>query len=191
MEKRLVFQWIAWNVLGWSAAVGATSPLQGPWAWIACGAVIGIAQWLALRGRLHLSPAWIPATSAAWAVGIWAGEAHGFLILDPFWAGAVGGTFAGLAQSCFLWRRYAWSALWTPSTLAASTLGWVAGTYAGLWFVDRFSALTASFAGGAVGGAVIGAASAPLLLAMFRHPKAQPGALPAQPIESSLGGLCI
>ena len=171
IEKTLVLRWLAWNTLAWSAGIGAADRFQGPWGWIACGAIVGTAQWLALGGRLHLSPAWIAGTCFAWSVGIWAGDAHAFLILDPFWAGAVGGTLAGLAQFGVLWRRFSWSALWIPSTIAGSTLGWVAGTYAGLWVFDRSSALTAFCAGGAVGGVVIGAAALPLLLAMLRHPK--------------------
>jgi hypothetical protein len=191
VEKILVVRWIAWNTLGWSAAIGTAAILQGPWGWIACGAIVGTAQWLALHGRMQLSPAWIAGTCAAWTVGIWAGLAHAFLVMDPFWAGTVGGALAGLAQLCILWRRFSWAALWMPSTIVTSTLGWVAGTYAGLWAVDGFSVLAAYFSGGAVGGAVMGAASAPLLLAMFRHPKPQPGAAPAPPIERSLGGSCI
>jgi len=101
----LVFRWIAWNVLAWSAGIGTAALLQGLWGWIACGAIVGTAQWLALRGRLHLSPTWIAGTCAAWTVGIWAGDVHGFLILDPFWTGAVGGTLAGLVQAGILWRR--------------------------------------------------------------------------------------
>ena len=190
MEKRFVFQWIAWNMAGWSAGIGSAALLDGPWGWIASGAIVGLAQWLALRRRMQLSPAWIAGTCLAWTAGIWAGEAHAFFLLDPFWAGAVGGTLAGCAQYAILRRRFSRSALWIPSTIAASTLGWVAGTYAGLWAVNSFSVLAAYFSGGAVGGAVMGGASAPLLLAMLRHPKPQP-AVPAQPIEGRLGGSCI
>ena len=190
MEKKLVLQWIAWNMAGWSAGIGSAALLDGPWGWIASGAIVGLAQWLALRRRMQLSPAWIAGTCLAWTAGIWAGEAHAFFLLDPFWAGAVGGTLAGCTQYAILRRRFSRSALWIPSTIAASTLGWVAGTYAGLWAVNSFSVLAAYFSGGAVGGAVMGGASAPLLLAMFRHPKPQP-AVPAQPIEGRLGGSCI
>jgi hypothetical protein len=187
-EKRLVLRWIAWNALAWSAAIGATFSFQGPWVWIVSGAMVGTAQWLAFDGRLHQAATWIAGTCFAWTMGIWAGNLHGFLVLDPYWAGIAGGTLAGLAQACVLWRQVSWPALWIPMTIVSWTLGWVAGTYAGLWIFDSCSLLVACFAGGAVGGAIIGAASAPLLLAMLRHPKPRQGR--GAMIETTRG-LCI
>ena len=175
-EKRLLLRWIAWNTLAWSVGIEMMVQVEGPWVWVVCGAIVGTAQWLALRQFLHLAPLWIAGTCFAWAVGIWAGYAHAFLVLDPYWAGIVGGTLAGLAQSWFLWRRVSWPALWVPSTIVSSTLGWVAGTYVGLWVFDTRWDVAAYLSGGAAGGAVIGAASAPLLLAIIRHAKPRPEA---------------
>ena len=174
-EKRLVFRWIASNTLAWSIGIEITgrleSFLQIPWVWIACGAIVATAQWLALRQGLHLPAVWIAGTCAAWVVGIWAGYVHGFLIIDPYWTGLVGGTIAGVAQSWILWRRVAWPGLWVPSTIVSSTLGWLAGTYTGLWvFETRFDVVT-FLAAGAAGGAVIGVTSAPLLSVMIRQSK--------------------
>ena len=184
-EKRLLFRWIAWNTLAWSLGIEITGRLedflhlqsQGPWVWIACGAIVGTAQWLALRECLHVPPAWIAGTCLAWAVGIWAGYVHGFLIMDPYWTGIGGGTLAGLVQSWILWRRVSLPALWVPSSIVSSTLGWLAGTYAGLWVFDTRWDVAAYLAAGAAGGAVIGAASAPLLLVMIRQRKLRPEAV--------------
>jgi hypothetical protein len=177
-EKTLAFGWIASNTLGWVIAIETMGRLGGGLgAWIACGAIVGVAQWLALHRRLHLAPAWIAGTCFAWAVGNWAGYAHGFFVPDPYWAGVAGGTLAGLAQASVLWRQVSRPALWVPAAIVSSTLGWIAGTYIGICVYDSHAGeRTAYLAGGAVGGAVIGAVSAPILLAMLRHPKARPEA---------------
>jgi hypothetical protein len=180
MKKRLAFWWIASNALALTAAFGAGLPLRDLWGWTACGAILGTAQWLALRRHLRLSPAWIAATCFAWTVGNWAGCAHGgfFHIPDPFWAGIVGGTLAGVAQSWVLWRQVSRPALWAPTTLVGWTLGWVAGVYIGYWVDARGgSELVTLFAAGAALGAVIGAASALPLSMMLRHPKPRPEAV--------------
>jgi hypothetical protein len=72
--------WIAWAVaflgfpLGGTVAavlVGAiTSPLTGALGGVLTGAVIGAAQWLVLRRRLPLTPAWIAATALGMGVGL-------------------------------------------------------------------------------------------------------------------------
>jgi hypothetical protein len=176
-EKRLLYRWIAWNTLAWSAGIETIAQVQSPWwMWIACGAIVGTAQWLALHRYLQLPPVWIAGTGLAWVAGIWAGYAHSFFIMDPYWVGLIGGSLAGFVQCWVLWRRVAWPALWVPSTIVSSTLGWVAGTYAGLWVFDSRWEFAAYLIGGAVGGAVIGATSAPLLWAIVRHSKPQPQA---------------
>ena len=173
MKKRLAFRWIAANTLAWTVATGAGLPFRGLWGWIACGAIVGTAQWLALRRHFRLSPAWIAGTCFAWTVGKWAGGAHSSLFVptDPLWAGITGGTLAGVAQSCVLWRQASRPALWAPTTIVASTLGWVAGLYIGFRVWNWAGDLAACFAAGATLGAVIGAASALPLLMMLRHPK--------------------
>ncbi|MGA3039984.1 MAG: hypothetical protein ABSF54_04240 [Bryobacteraceae bacterium] len=176
-EKRLLLRWIAWNALAWSVGIEIVVQSESSWVWIACGTIVGTAQWLALRGCLHPAPAWIAGTCLAWVAGIWAGYAHAFLVLDPYWAGIVGGTLAGLAQTWVLWRRVSWPALWVPSTIVSSTLGWVAGTYVGLWVFDTRWDAAAYLTGGAAGGAVIGVLSAPLLLAIIRRSQPRPEAV--------------
>ena len=169
-ERGLALQWIASNALGWALAMGTV--LIGRWEWILGGAAIGAGQWLALRRRLHFTPAWFAGTWFAWTVGIWAGYSHGFFIPDPYWAGITGGTLAGLAQSCVLRRQVPRPALWVLTTIVGSTLGWIAGTIVGTWAYDLHAAEgTAYFVGAASGGGVIGGVSAPMLLWMLRRPK--------------------
>jgi hypothetical protein len=170
MVRRIAIGWITANTLAWAGAMAAGLPLRGPWGWLACGVVVGTAQWLALRGRVGPAAAWIAATGVAWALGLWAGEGRDwFLRLHPYWAGAVGGTLAGAAQAWILRRRVARAVLWLPATIVSSTLGWVLGTMAGLWVYESRPESQAYFAGGAAGGAVIGAASAPVLVWLMRQ----------------------
>jgi hypothetical protein len=170
MKKRLAFWWIVANTLAWT--IGIVFVLPDLWAWIVCGAIVGTAQWLVLHRSLRLSPAWIAATCLAWTAGIWAGRLHAdglFAIPDPYWVFITGGTLSGFTQSCFLWRRVSRPALWVPSMIAGSILGWVVGAQIGALFGGDLTAgiLTA----GAVMGVVIGAASTPQLLTMLRHPE--------------------
>jgi hypothetical protein len=179
MKKRLAFWWIVANTLAWTIGIWLVFP--GLWAWIVCGAIVGTAQWLALHRSLRLSPWWIAGTCFAWTVGIWAGHPYvdWFVNLDhPLWAGIAGGALAGLAQSCFLWRRASRPALWAPSTIVASTVGWLAPGYLSSWFHFSISSMSvALYVGGAIIGAVIGAASAPQLLTMLRHPEPRQAAV--------------
>ncbi|MBZ5624836.1 MAG: hypothetical protein LAQ69_39970 [Acidobacteriia bacterium] len=171
--RTLALNWIAANTLGWAIAIAipTTPPFQNIWGWIACGAIVGTAQWLPLHGRLHFSPTWIAGTCLAWVLGLWAGVAHGFLAPDPYWAGAVGGSLAGVVQSWILWRRVSRPALWVPASIVSSTFGWVAGAWVGFSVYHSLTETTAYLAAGAAGGAVIGMISAPVLLSMLRHPK--------------------
>jgi hypothetical protein len=182
MKKRLAFWWIAANTLAWAIVFGAEFPWRGLWGWMVCGAIVGTAQWLALHRSLRVPPWWIAGTCFAWTVGIWAGHPYvEFIKVDfahPLWAFITGGTLSGLTQSCFLWRRVLRPALWALSTLVASTVGWLAPGYVSSWFHFSVSSMSvAFFVGGAIIGAVIGAASTPQLLAMLRHPEPRQAAV--------------
>ncbi len=174
-QATLAAGWIAANALAWAIAVGTELPFRGLWGWIACGAIVGTAQWLPLRGRLRSAPAWIAGTCCAWILGNWAGETHGFVLgppVDPLWAGSVGGALAGVVQSWYFWRRCSWPGVWAPCVAISSILGWSVGTWVGFAVVDqRYSIAVAYWAGGASCGLVIGLVSAPVLLLMFRHPE--------------------
>ena len=63
-EKGTAFRWIAANTLGWAIAIETMFWLEYRlgldviWGWVACGAIIGAAQWVALHRRRPLAPAW-------------------------------------------------------------------------------------------------------------------------------------
>jgi hypothetical protein len=91
------------------------------------GSVIGAAQFLALRGRVGVGPAWVLATALGLAVGNAIGTALtgadtgiGALIFT----GVAAGTAVGMLQWALLRRRVAAAILWPPVVAAAWTIGW-------------------------------------------------------------------
>lgn len=171
-QATLAVGWITANALAWAIAVGTKLPFRGLWGWIACGAIVGTAQWLPLRGRLRSAPAWIAGTCFAWILGNWAGETHDFFPpLNPWWAGSVGGALAGVVQSWNFWRRCSWPGVWAAYVPISSILGWLFGMWVGIGVAQRCSDTVAHWAAGASGGLVIGLVSAPVLLLMLRHPE--------------------
>jgi hypothetical protein len=158
-------RWILFNTLGWAAGFAAVYRL-GPntlVSWAALGAIVAAAEGLALRRRFRRLAAWMGVAFAAWAVGAWAGS-DGFSVLDPLPAGLAGGTFAGLAQSWLLRGQVSKPALWAPTIIIGSTLGWIGATFTGLWVYFQFhSEIAGSMAGGATVGIVIGLVSALVL----------------------------
>ena len=129
LENPLSFpRWILTIVafpLGGFLAIQVASTADGPgWAALAgliAGAVIGTAQWLALRPRV--TALWIPITSAGMAVGLALGALVtggatdlGSLAL----LGAIAGAVVGGAQAALL-RKWAWPLVVGTSWAA----GWV------------------------------------------------------------------
>lgn len=115
--------------IGGLAAISLFSTTDGPLsaalAGLIAGAVLGTAQWLALRPRI--SAWWIPATSAGLAVGAavaavftGGGTALGQLALF----GAISGAFVGAAQGAVLGahRVVAWIATLSASWALAWTI---------------------------------------------------------------------
>lgn len=117
----------------WTAALGGA----------VAGAVIGAAQWLALR-RTGVDARWIVAT----AVGLAAGLGLAFAIFeygdaagDMATVGAVSGLGIGIAQWWLLRGLVegsrAW--LWAPATAVAWALGWTVTTAIGVDPDDRWA----------------------------------------------------
>jgi hypothetical protein len=95
------------------------------------GAVIGAAEWFALR---HLvSWLWIPATIAGMAVGLVAGAAlvdYGVDRVDLVLMGAVNGAAVGTMQALVLARHRIPRALWwAVANPPAWALGWFVSSY--------------------------------------------------------------
>src|SRR4051812_34869458 len=100
-------------------------------AGLIAGAVIGAAQWLALRQLV--SPRWIPATSLGMAVGLATGAAlvdYGTSRTDLVVMGAVtGAAVGGLQALVFARQRTSGAAWWATANVAAWALGWLVTSY--------------------------------------------------------------
>ncbi|MFN7992816.1 MAG: hypothetical protein U0Q18_04410 [Bryobacteraceae bacterium] len=143
--ERTALWWVAANTLACTVVGSFALPLGDFPEPLISGAIVGAAQWGALRSGLKLSPGWIIATSAAWATGIW-------LHITPAWPGSDAdvsfdwmfssahrelefqglsiGLAAGSAQCGILWGRVQRPLLWLPVTAAALSLGWGIGVWA-------------------------------------------------------------
>lgn len=116
--------WLRWlpTFLGFPAGGLLAMTLLGPVTTVTTaliggalsGAVLGAAQWLALRGRLPQSEWWIPATAVGHAVGLAAGAAlvgYGAGLQDLAMQGLITGLGVGILQALVL-RRYASTWFW-------------------------------------------------------------------------------
>ena len=132
------------------------------------GAVLGAAQWLALRGRLPKTEWWIPATAIGQAVGLAAGAAlvgYRTGLQDLAIQGAVTGLGVGILQALVLRPHVAnwfWWAIAMPPLWA---LGWVVTTAAGIGVDQRFTNF------GASGAIVVTILSGLLLVQLLRAPR--------------------
>ena len=95
------------------------------------GAVVGTAEWFALRKRI--SWLWIPATIAGMAIGLVAGAAlvgYGIDRGDLVLMGAVNGAAVGLMQALVLARHRVLGAYWWAIVNPpAWALGWFVSSY--------------------------------------------------------------
>lgn len=97
------------------------------------GALIGAAEWIALRQ--WVSWLWIPATCAGMAVGLTAGAAlvdYGIGRADLVLMGAVTGLGVGVSQALILalaGQRILAAALWVVANPPAWALGWFVTSY--------------------------------------------------------------
>jgi len=129
------------------------------------GAVIGAAEWFALRQRV--SWLWIPATIVGMAVGLVAGAAlvdYGIDRGDLVLMGAVNGLAVGVMQALVLARHRIPGALWwAVANPPAWALGWFVSSYVISRNIDeRFPIF------GASGAIVFGLLTLFLLARLFR-----------------------
>jgi hypothetical protein len=127
------------------AARAVAGPVDATWpallAGAVAGAVIGTAQWLALR-RVGADPRWILATAAGLAVGLGVGHAalgYGDTVGDLAVLGAVSGAAIGVAQWWVLRGLVRNSAWWIPASAVAWALGWTVTTAIGVDPDDRWA----------------------------------------------------
>ena len=129
------------------------------------GAVIGTAEWFALRKRI--SWLWIPATIAGMGVGLVVGAAlvsYGIGRGDLALMGAVNGAVVGTMQALVLARHRIPGALWwAVANPPAWALGWFVSSYVISRNIgERFPIF------GASGALVFGALTWLVLVALFR-----------------------
>jgi hypothetical protein len=140
------------------------------------GAVIGAAEWFAIRQRV--SWLWIQATIAGMAVGLVAGAAlvgYGIGRGDLALMGAVNGAAVGIMQALVLARHRVRGALWWAiANPPAWAVGWFVSSYVISRNIDeRFPIF------GASGALVFGLLTGLLLASLFRrtsHARADVGA---------------
>lgn len=177
--RQLALQWVVSNAFGWAIGMGLAAMLGSglgdeKYSPLVVGAVVGLRQWRVLPKRLRNLIWWIPVSILSWYVAIRVGTAKGILLPDPLWAGGLGGLAAGLLQMLILWGQVSRAWLWLAGSAAASIIGWLLGTYAGVFFFDRLTQeeIYCYIIGGLVCGVVFGALTAPILIWMLRHPAA-------------------
>ena len=143
------------------------------------GAIIGAAEWFALRERV--SWLWIPATTVGMAVGLVAGAAlveYGIDRPDLALMGAVNGLAVGVMQALVLARhRIPGAFWWAVANPPAWALGWFVSSYViSRNIAERFPIF------GASGAIVLGLLTWLLLAFLFRgEPEArepEAGAVP-------------
>jgi hypothetical protein len=143
------------------------------------GAVIGVAQWLALR---HVVPwIWIAATSIGMAAGLAVGAAlvdYGIGRGDLMLMGAVTGAGVGGLQALVLARQgFSGAALWAAANPPAWALAWLVSSYVLSSNVDE------QFTNFGASGALLYALLTGLLLgALFRRAESQSGTEPASSV---------
>jgi hypothetical protein len=134
-------------------------------AGLIAGAIIGAAEWFALRR--WVSWLWIPATTAGMAVGLAAGAAlvdHGISRGDLALMAAVTGAGVGVLQAIMLTRhRIPGAFWWAVANPPAWSVGWLVSSYVIARNIDeRFPVF------GASGALVFGLLTWLLLAMLFR-----------------------
>ena len=95
---------------------------------LAVGALVGVAQWLALRPR-GIGTWWIAATALAAAAGTGLGAVvtdAGTGLGDVMVSGLITGALIGVSQATLLAPGAGALAIWTAATAAGWSLGWLA-----------------------------------------------------------------
>ena len=127
------------------AARAVVGPVDAVWtavlAGALAGALIGTAQWLALK-RIGADVRWIAATAAGLGIGLGVAYAvfgYGTSVADLAIVGAVSGLGIGVAQWWLLRHLVHGSIVWIPATAAAWAQGWTVTTSIGVDPDDRWA----------------------------------------------------
>jgi hypothetical protein len=146
LNRNRLLLWIAAGLLAFplagvaARAVGSIDELMTAFAAGAvAGAVIGLGQWLVLRG-IGIDARWIAATAGGFAVGLAGGVAafgYGTGMGDVAAVGAASGLGVGIAEWPLLHDRLRASALWMPAIAGLWALGWIVTTGIGVGLTTR------------------------------------------------------
>jgi len=164
---------VLWFLMTASAQIVARPALlwlRVPWGGLVSGLLSGLLQWTLLAPILPRSGLWIVATAL--------GHMAGSLLpgrLSPLWAAVAAEALLGLAQWAVLRRSARLAGLWP---IVRTLVAWPAadlGLRAAAWLMPANSPLVAHALAGAAQGALTGAATALLVVAIFSsRPAASP-----------------
>jgi len=152
---KLVFSWIGLALLAFPLAGYAGWGVGGHVDGVApaliggaiTGAGIGFVQWMFLRRDLDMSPAWIPATGVALAVGLGIGSAvvnYEVTAGDLALMGAISGVPIGIAQGFLLRDRFSLWRVWMVAMPVMYAIAWVVTESAGIDVANQFTVFGAS-----------------------------------------------
>ena len=152
---KLVFSWIGLALLAFPLAGYAGWGVGGHVDGVApaliggaiTGAGIGFVQWMFLRRDLDMSPAWIPATGVALAVGLGIGSAvvnYEVTAGDLALMGAISGVPIGIAQGFLLRDRFSLWRVWMVAMPLMYAIAWVVTESAGIDVANQFTVFGAS-----------------------------------------------
>lgn len=152
--------WLLWTV---ATALASLIVFALPY-WlgaISFGLIVGVAQWLLLRGRIERAARWIPANIVAWPAGlaasygahIIAGKVFGISHLPIAGYSAATGFAVGAIQWLVLRRSLPAAGWW----IGASVVAWAAAFGVGYEVRNAISFPLAGALSGAIGGVITGA----------------------------------
>jgi hypothetical protein len=171
--------WLRWLptfvafIAGGAIAIAVTGPVTTLTAALGggalAGAVLGVGQWLALRGRLPKTEWWIPATAVGQAVGLAAGAAlvgYRTGLQDLAIQGAITGIGVGILQALVLRPHVATWFWWAIAMPPLWALGWIVTTLGGVQVDQHFTNF------GALGAITFSVLSGLLLVQLLRSEEA-------------------
>jgi hypothetical protein len=135
------------GLLAQGLTAGVQSPLEGLIGGAAAGAVIGAAQWLALRERWRISKLWIPASAGGLGVGLlfavsaFGTDTSGNALL---YRGLTVGAGVALMQAWLLRRAGLESRPWLLTVTFSYAIGWAVTRAAGVDLSPDFAVFGAT-----------------------------------------------
>lgn len=159
LDRKTLWLWMASFLglpIGGYVAHLIVGPIDGTWVAVAAGAItgaiVGAAQWFALR-TIGINARWIASTASGLAFGVaitYLIFGYGTSIADLATLGAISGLAVGVAQFPLLAQGplaaapRSTSVWWAPITAAAWAIGWTVSTSIGIDVESRWAIFGAS-----------------------------------------------